>query len=172
MRMRKGREGEILGDFDHMWTLRTSSVSACPYRTIVRYEWTLNASSVSACDQSLPGSPPPLPFECALKKEEGESLGTKLVSTYVGFIPFMSESIKLSIKLTHSDGLGIQNVSVHLLKRYTSRSAFALESRERITQHFVAFGLAGDRRPDQHETVTYNCGLVELDAFIDESYRK
>ena len=51
-------------------------------------EWTLNASSVSARNQSCPGSPPPLPFACRTKKEERESLGTRLHKYLVPAIKF------------------------------------------------------------------------------------
>ena len=44
----------------------------------INMKWTLNASAVSARDQILSGSPPPSPHACALKREEGESLGTRL----------------------------------------------------------------------------------------------
>lgn len=87
-------------------------------------------------------------------------------------VPFMSEWVKLSIKLAHSDGLGIQNKCVYLLKRYTSWGTLALESRERVTKYLVAFGLARDGWTNQHETVTNYCRLVQLNALLYKSLKE
>ena len=78
----------------------------------------------------------------------------------------MSERVKLSIQLSHSDGLGVEYVCVDLLKRHPSWSTLALEGRERVTEDFVAFGLSRDSRTDQHEAMTNHCCLIELDTLL------
>ena len=95
---------------------------------------------------------------------------TTLILCYL-YVPFMSKWVKLPIQLTHGDGLGIEDKCVDQLKRYTSRGTLALEGREGISKHFIALGLAGDGRTNQHETVTHNCGLIELNALFHKTQR-
>ena len=45
----------------------------------------------------------------------------------------MSEGIKLSVELSHGDGLGIEDVGMHNLKWDTARSALALQSCESVS---------------------------------------
>ena len=85
-------------------------------------------------------------------------------------LPFMSESVKLSIQLSHGDGLGVEDIGVDLLKWYPSGSTLALEGRERVAEDLVAFGLSRDGRTDQHKPMTNHRRLIELDALLNKAY--
>ena len=81
----------------------------------------------------------------------------------------MSEGIKLSIELAHSDGLGIEHVRMHSLEWYPSWCSRPLQSCQSVSQHFVALCLPRDGRPNQHQAVTNHRGLVELYALVYEA---
>ena len=50
----------------------------------------------------------------------------------------MGESVKLSVELAHGDGLGVEYKGMHQLKRHSSWSELALQSRESVPKDLVA----------------------------------
>ena len=80
----------------------------------------------------------------------------------------MSERIKFSIQLSHSDGLWVEHVCTNSLKRHSAGRCLSLESRESIFENLVALCLPRDCGSHQHEPVADNRRLVELDALVDE----
>ena len=81
----------------------------------------------------------------------------------------MSKWVEFSIQLPHSDGLGIQYVRMHSLKRDSPGCGRALQCRQGVAEHLITLCLPRDRRSDQHEAVTDHGGFIELDTLADES---
>lgn len=70
----------------------------------------------------------------------------------------------LSIKLSHGDGLGVEYVGLdRLIERVMFGVSSAMEGLQCVSQDDVHGGLTATGGPDQHDAMTHQHGLIQLD---------
>jgi len=75
----------------------------------------------------------------------------------------------LPVELAHRHRFGVEDVGLDaLVEGVVGRVLRVMEGLQRIGQDAVDGGLASAGRPDQHDTVTHQHGLVQLDHLVVE----
>lgn len=70
----------------------------------------------------------------------------------------------LSIKLSHGDGLGVEYVGLdRLIERVVFGMPSAMQGLQCVSQDDVHSGLTATGGPDQHDAMTHQHGLIQLD---------
>lgn len=92
------------------------------------------------------------------------SLDNKLSNTIV---PLTTARVNISIELTGSDALRVQNVSLGFIVRARS---IVLERSDSVLKYIVVHGLTTTSRSYKHESMTHLDGIVELDDLVLEDW--
>lgn len=90
------------------------------------------------------------------------SLDDKLSNTIV---PLTTTRVDISVELTGSDALRVQNVSLGIVVR---ARRIILERRDSVLEHTVVHGFTTTSRSYKHESMTHLNGVVELDDLVLE----